>query len=498
MRGQLLALVRAERPVDRLHGPGEVHRRPPLLPVLGAVQPPEIGGGESHPQHRHGRDDGRGRPPRIRPAPVGEGFDGRGGPGFQPLAVQEQPQVPRQADGRVVTPSGESLKAFPADEGQRLGDVGGLAAWAFAGPFRPLAGEQQEQDHPEAVDVGGGGGPRVRGVHGLGGRVLPCPDEGAIRQRGLVARGGEPEVAQLVEAALRLQDVAGLQIPVDQPLLVGVPDGLRHLPGGLGGPPRVPRRTGRLPDLILEAAAVHVFEDEDVVLIVLDEVAELHDPGVIERHQVFRLPLEARRPAERHLQRDRPVQPLPALRAAPVGDGLHGLVDDPVGAPADLLLDLVGPHQGAPRENDGACPAGVLGCRAADEGLRSAGLRPACPGRQPRGPLEIREVLLQLPPVGRPARAPFQQLVDQARLATAQLVDQPLESGHDHARQAVGRVNRVARGHRDPPSGAASASRNRASPRFSHPPTASSEVPNWPATSLIGRASAWRSQTASW
>jgi hypothetical protein len=91
---------------------------------------------------------------------------------------------------------------------------------------------------------------------------------------------GQPKVGHIRFAALVQQDVAGLDVPMDQPLLVGVVQCLgycRHQFDSL-----VDRKAGLL-DLRGEVRAVDVFRDDETgELVGTADIVYRHDVGMIE------------------------------------------------------------------------------------------------------------------------------------------------------------------------------------------------------------------------
>src|SRR5262249_40372931 len=101
------------------------------------------------------------------------------------------------------------------------------------------AGEQLVEDHPQGVDVGGG----ADGVGAplLGGHVVRRADDGPAGPRlGGGEEDGQAEVGGGRLAGAGEQDVLGLEVAVDDPLVVGLGEGQGQgvrQPGGVGGPP---------------------------------------------------------------------------------------------------------------------------------------------------------------------------------------------------------------------------------------------------------------------
>ena len=101
---------------------------------------------------------------------------------------------------------------------------------------------------------------------------------------------GQAEVADLGMSVAVQQDVAGLEIAVDDAVLVGVGHGLGHLPDQLAG---LPRRQRTMLDPIRQAAPFDVAHREVVLALVLPDLEDGHDARVVELGSRLGLPAEA-------------------------------------------------------------------------------------------------------------------------------------------------------------------------------------------------------------
>ena len=190
-------------------------------------------------------------------------------------------------------------------------------------PVRRTPGQELVQQHPQRVDVACGGDrfaahlfragiarrhrPRELRVLAGGGAVL------RIEQR------GDAEVEQLRHAGVRHQDVAGLQIPMDHPVLVRVIDRFAHRAKQLEPP------LDRQPILAAEdvdGQALDILDDEIRAAVLAAAAVEQHrDIRVIQVGQDLTLVQEAPddgvriHPALDQLDRDPPViDPVASLR----------------------------------------------------------------------------------------------------------------------------------------------------------------------------------------
>ena len=266
----------------RRRGPGEAgdlrldfeeHRVRQLPHVVEpAVRPPRLPGGGGQPCHEGQHDERAGQhgglvAPDELAGPVGERAGARQHRQAVPVAadvlgeerdaavapgrllaerqrhdaVQVAAQPPPQPVGRL--PRGKRLpgavRVRAADQGagaaQFLG-ADGLRDFhrppAFQ-PVGPLAGEQLAEDHPQAVHVAGGGDRLAAQLLRAGVLRGHRAVERRRRLAGVVRVGGDElgdaEVEQLGFALGRDPDVGGLEVAVDDEVLVRVADGRAHL-----------------------------------------------------------------------------------------------------------------------------------------------------------------------------------------------------------------------------------------------------------------------------
>ncbi len=157
----------------------------------------------------------------------------------------------------------------------------------------PAAREHLEEHRPEAEDVGAGVhllAPHLFGAHvarGAQHRAL-VGDGGPLVGAGLA---GQAEVQDLQAAVLGDPEVAGRQVPVDDPLLVGGGEPLRHLDGqvgGLAGGKRSPGQTR------LEGLAFQEFHHHEAHLAFGLEVVDAQDVGMVQGRDGLGLPVEPR------------------------------------------------------------------------------------------------------------------------------------------------------------------------------------------------------------
>ena len=139
--------------------------------------------------------------------------------------------------------------------------------------------------------------------------------------------------------------VGGLDVPVDEALLVG------HLErrGDLRGDPRRPRGLERAvaADQGAELGALHPSRDDVDGSVLLARLVERDDVGVVERGQ--RPGLAAQTLADHRVARHLGLDELE--RDGPVEPQLAGPVEDPDPARADDALDLVAGEGGAGSEH---------------------------------------------------------------------------------------------------------------------------------------------------
>ncbi len=129
------------------------------------------------------------------------------------------------------------------------------------------------------------------------GRHLGCDvgggarDEPRLRQRGVARRPGDAEVTELRVVGAAEDDVAGLDVAVDDPRGPGLDEGV----GGLGEDRgRTSFRQRPLcSDQLGERPAVHVLHHQPEAVLVLDEVEDRHHVGVVGPGSEPRLALRA-------------------------------------------------------------------------------------------------------------------------------------------------------------------------------------------------------------
>jgi hypothetical protein len=188
--------------------------------------------------------------------------------------------------------------------GHGQGDVGG-------GLERAPAGQQLVQDHAEGVDVGGWG--RLAAEHPFGGQVGGGAEQVAGGQGGLTGTPGDAEVEHLDLAAGGQEDVAGLDVAVDDPGAVGR---LERVGNGGHDPDRL--RRGHRPGAVEtggQALALEQLHDQVGAPVLLTQVEHPGNVRVVEPAGRPRLPAQAlggpavagQGPAE-HLDGHRPVQ----------------------------------------------------------------------------------------------------------------------------------------------------------------------------------------------
>ncbi len=175
------------------------------------------------------------------------------------------------------------------------------------------ARQQLEEKHARAVDVGRGG--RVTALDLLGAHVLRGPDGRAVARHArtlLVVR--DAEVGDLRGAVRVEQDVAGLQVTVDEP---GIVDGLE--PGKKGRRERLdfgPRKRTPLVQSLLERPPFEHLQHERRSPAKIKHVVEPDHVPVIDGRERPRLLLDSARDAPmtsiarvEDLQRNGAVQP---------------------------------------------------------------------------------------------------------------------------------------------------------------------------------------------
>ena len=253
---------------------------------------------------------------------------------------------PLEAGGDRLVRDGEIRRIFLEDRGHRLARRVGVE--------RALAREHLVEDGAEREDVRarvGGLALDLLGRHvadrahdhaGLGARGRR---QVGLRSRALVdlRELGEAEVEDLDAAFVRDEEVLGLQVPVDDPLVVRGGEAVGDLQGVVDHPAlrKLPRGEGRAQRLALE----QLLDDVRRVVVRAD-VVDGGDVGVVEDAGGLRLLLESAQPVRvlregrrQHLDRDL----APEARILRAVDLAH-----PPGA--DLAEDFVGAELRAARE----------------------------------------------------------------------------------------------------------------------------------------------------
>jgi hypothetical protein len=110
-------------------------------------------------------------------------------------------------------------------------------------------------------------------------------------RRFLVAqRSGQAEIGQFCDAVMRQHDVLGLDVAMNEPAFVGVPQGGCDLPGdGDGFPFTKPLVRG---DPVVDRFAIHVLHDEIVMLPGVADVIGRHDVRIVQLRSRTALLLE--------------------------------------------------------------------------------------------------------------------------------------------------------------------------------------------------------------
>ena len=210
---------------------------------------------------------------------------------------------------------------------------------------RHLPGEQLVEQDPGRVEVGRLVDGRAAGL--LGGEVLGGADDRA--RLGHLARTGsrDPEVRHLDAALVVDEDVVRLDVPVDDPVAMGVAERGQHL-AHVRHRDRDRARAAR-DDQLLQRAPLDVLHDDEVRPLYLSAVVDRDDVRVREARGMRRLATEpldelrvVRVPLVEHLDRDLATEllilgepdvghaaaPELALEPVPAGkDGAASLVD---------------------------------------------------------------------------------------------------------------------------------------------------------------------------
>jgi hypothetical protein len=100
-----------------------------------------------------------------------------------------------------------------------------------------------------------------------------------IHRRSIHRQLGQPEVQELRLPAVRDEDVRGLDVPVDDPLAVGGLQRIRHLRSQLQQPLHLQRLAA---DPVLQGLAFHQLHHEEGVPLVLSDLVDHADVGMVE------------------------------------------------------------------------------------------------------------------------------------------------------------------------------------------------------------------------
>jgi hypothetical protein len=201
---------------------------------------------------------------------------------------------------------------------------------------RRSAGEKLVQDRPERIQVGLWADALYVATGLLRRHVARRAQKStALGLAGVVRQSlGETEVCDLRLAVRRQQHVGRLQVAVNDAPIVGHGHCPGQQPDGLGGGARRLRAAGDPPG---EAATLDEFQREEGEAVVLADLKDLHDVGVLELGHGFRLGMEAGQllgpdvgARQHHLDGDQPVQPT-----------VSGLVDDAHASPAEHAHHVV-------------------------------------------------------------------------------------------------------------------------------------------------------------
>ena len=388
---------------------------------LGQVRSPQLGAepqrrerradGDDHQQRRHG--GGHGREGGLAPAPspgVPQRADATGRD--RPIG-EKPPQVLCHRRGGVIPPGGLLPQARQADRLQVARDLRlpprrrqrVLGRHLHQGlqrrpgmEGRP-ARDQFVEDRPQGIDVGRRADPPGLAPGLLGGHVTGRPHQGSAPgpARLVVEPLGQAEVGDLGDAVGGQEDVRGLQVAVDDPPAVG---GVDRVGQGLHQPGRRSDRHRRAGILLGQGAPLDQFQDQVGAAVMLADLEDLDDVGVLEARHGLRLGAEAgpdlgpgELPLADHLEGDRAVEP-----------DLPRLVDDAHPAPAQLAEDLMPvdfrPDRWAP-ERPGRVAPRVIRRRVGRVASRAVDKRPHrpmqrdLPAQVVGEPREPRQVLLR-------------------------------------------------------------------------------------------------------
>ena len=313
-------------------------------------------------------------------------------------AARAAPRVvlPRLRSGAstrvVVRVSSSRASASSADAGRRSGSSSVSASSSSAQPRRRVLARDLAQHAARRVEVAALG--RRLALGDLGREVADRPHHHpGLGHRRRVLRAGDPEVGQLRAVVLVEQDVAGLDVAVDDPGRVHV----RERAEQLAGQPLGVGQRAAVAEAVAQAAAGDVRHHQVGPVLLDAEVEDLDDVRVRERGGRARLALEAREPAlvvgerVRHqLDRDLAVQRLvarqPHGRHAARAEVAHERVAaagqrGPLGRPHQPLLPLALAL---------ALPLAGLGRLRGLRRLRRRGRRSPSPSARPSRPAPAR------------------------------------------------------------------------------------------------------------
>jgi hypothetical protein len=339
-------------------------------------QPPNEHPGEG-PDQADGRRRHRGKP-RVAAAPPADAAGEPDPARRDGLAGQPVLQVLGQGLRGAVAAAGVLLQALEADrlevavhrgvQGPRpfrlaLDDLQERVERRLGLERRP-AGEQLVEDGPQAVDVGGRGQPFF--AAGLLRRHVArrAQDGPAARPPGIAGRAlGQAEVGDVRLAARVEQDVGRFEVAVEDAALVRVMHRPRHRRNKLRGVAQVRSRLGRSAQH-REAAALDELHGEVVLALVLADLVDGHDVGVIQLGGGLRLGAEAL-----HVLRGRQVAGQDHFQGDGAAEaGLAGPEDDAHAAAGQFLEDLISRNPGQ------LIPGFILSGRAARRQRRRLGM----------------------------------------------------------------------------------------------------------------------------
>ncbi len=278
-------------------------------------------------EHEPRAQDGH---PLVPPAPAPDPLDPADRPGEDRLTGKEPPEVVGKGRRARVTPGRVLLEALqtdglqvPAHRAVELSGRDGVLVQDLpqgldrgGGLERRTTGDQAVEQRTQRIQIG-----RRTHLFGPAGGLLRrhearSPDDLAGMRQVAQPAGplGQAEIADLRVSIPVQQDIAGLQVPVDDPLLVRVRHGDGHVQHQLGRPPA---RQRAVLDPAREAPPLDVAHREERLALVLPDLEDGHDSVMVELGG--RLGLLAEPPellvrcqgaGQDHLQRDRAPQAL--------------------------------------------------------------------------------------------------------------------------------------------------------------------------------------------